>query len=148
MTIFSYRQKFHPMNALQQLQTELERVFENPTGVDLGSTGRGVFPPANVFSDGDDVVVRLEIPGVEPHALSVDAKGQRLVISGKRDEVSLAEGSFHRRERWSGEFSRSLALPREVDPSKAKAQYKNGILTIRVPGREEAKPRQIEVKIG
>ena len=61
-------------------------------------------------------------------------------------EAAEARGSYHRRERWSGEFSRSLTLPPAVDPSKAKASYEHGVLSLRVPCREEAKPRQIPVQ--
>ena len=135
-----------PVNALFRLQEELERVFQNPRGLDLGLSGRGVHPPVNVFRQGDDVVIRLEVPGFPPESLSLESRGQTLSISGKRaDEQEPAEGGYHRRERFSGEFSRSLQLPREVDPSQAAASYKHGVLTIRVPARAEVKPRQIAV---
>ena len=73
-------------------------------------------------------------------------RGQTLRISGKREEKVPAEGSFHRRERRGSEFSRALQLPRELDPSRAEASSQNGILTIRVPLREESRPRRIDVR--
>jgi HSP20 family protein len=145
MTVFSFPSRFDPMDALQRLQKELERAFENPTGFDLGTSGRGVFPPVNVLSDKDGLIVRLEVPGILPENLSIEASARTLTISGKREPNAPASAGFHRRERWSGEFSRSLQLPKDVDSSQAEASYKHGVLSIRIPKHEEARPRQIEV---
>jgi HSP20 family protein len=143
MALFTFRD---PANALFRLQEELERVFQNPRGLDLGLSGRGVHPPVNVFRSGDDVVIRIEVPGFAPESLSLESRGQTLTISGKRSgEDQPGEGAYHRRERFAGEFSRSLQLPRDVDPSQAAASCKHGVLTVRVPARAEAKPRQIAV---
>ncbi len=146
MRFLSYPGRFDPVHALQRLQDELERVFENPLGFELGPSGRGVFPPVNVFTDAEGAVLRVEIPGVAPEHLSIEANGRSLRISGKRETAEPARGGYHRRERWSGEFARSLSLPEEYDVAKADAEYKHGVLTVRVPKREEAKPRLIEVK--
>jgi HSP20 family protein len=102
-------------------------------------------PAVNVFRAGEDVVIRIEVPGFAPENLSIESRGQTLTISGKRTEEPAAEGTYHRRERFAGEFSRSLQLPRDVDPSLAVASCKHGVLTLRVPARAEAKPRQIAV---
>jgi len=102
-------------------------------------------PAVNVFRANEDVVIRMELPGFAPENLSIESRGQTLTISGKRSEEPAAEGSYHRRERFVGEFSRSLQLPRDVDPSLAAATCKHGVLTLRVPARAEAKPRQIAV---
>jgi HSP20 family protein len=69
-----------------------------------------------------------------------------LRVSGKREIKTQGEGSFHRRERGRGEFSRSLQLPADLDVARAEAACKHGMLTIRIPKNEEAKPRQISVK--
>jgi HSP20 family protein len=146
MALFRFSPEFDPVNAMLSLQGELERAFNNPFGLDLGLSGRGVFPAVNVFSDQDGYVVRLEAPGVSPNRISIESQGRTLVISGKRETSVPQGGSFHRRERGSGEFSRSLQLPADLDFGRAEASYKNGMLTIRIPKREEAKPRQISVK--
>jgi len=146
MALFPFSSQFDSVSGLTTLQRELERVFESPRGMDLGLSGRGVFPPANVFSDRDGWVVRVEIPGVAPDQLSVESQGRTLTLKGKREISAPANGAFHRRERGSGEFSRSVQLPNDADPSRAEASYHNGILTVRVPKAEEAKPRQIMVK--
>jgi HSP20 family protein len=146
MARFPFSSSFDPMTGLLTLQRELERAFQNPPGLDLGVSGRGVFPAINIFSDPDGYVVRLEVPGVAPEQLSIDAQGRTLTIRGKRESKAPEQGSFHRRERSGGEFSRSLQLPDTLDLPRAEASCKHGILTIRIPKREEAKPRQITVK--
>ena len=145
MTLFPYR-RFDPMNALLRLQQELEGVSQNPVGLDLGISGRGVHPLANLFRDAEGISVRMEVPGFEPEQLSIESRGQTLVVSGKPGNAEAAEGSYHRRERAVREFSRSLQLPRDVDPHAASASCKNGILTIHVPLRPEVKPREIKVQ--
>ena len=147
MALIRFSPRFNPLDALLSLQRELDRTFESPTsGFDLGVSGRGVFPPTNVFSDKDGYIVRMEVPGVTPESLAIEGHGQTLTISGKR-ETSAPEGaSFHRHERNSGEFSRSLQLSNDLDLTKAEATCKHGMLTVRIPKKEEAKPRQIEIK--
>jgi HSP20 family protein len=146
MALFRVSPGFDPVGGLLTLQRELERVFDKPFGFDLGPSGRGVFPPVNVFSDKDGYVVKLEIPGVPPENVNIEAEGRTLRISGKRDIVPPAEGSFHRRERGAGQFARSFQLPADVDTGRAEASYKHGILSVRVPKKEEAKSRQISIK--
>jgi len=147
MALIRFSPRFSPLDALLSLQRELDRTFESPTsGFDLGVSGRGVFPPTNVFSDKDGYIVRMEVPGVAPESLTIESHGRTLTISGKR-ETSAPEGaSFHRHERNSGEFSRSLQLSNDLDLTKAEATCKHGMLTVRIPKKEEAKPRQIEIK--
>jgi len=144
MTLFRFSQSPDPVSGLLELQRELDRMVESSSG--LGLSGRGVFPPVNIFSDKDGYVVRVEVPGVPPDQLTVETHGRTLTIAGKRDVSAPAGGGFHRRERGSGEFSRSLQLPDDLDPSCAEASYQLGILTVRIPKTEEAKPRQITVK--
>ncbi len=146
MARFRVASGFDPVGGLLSLQRELERVFDKPFGIDLGPSGRGVFPPVNVFADKDGYVVKLEVPGVAPDDVNIEAEGRTLTVSGKREVQPPREGSFHRRERGTGEFSRSFQLPADVDVTRADAGYKHGILTVRIPKKEEAKPRQITIK--
>jgi HSP20 family protein len=135
-----------PIDSLLALQRELNRAFESPLGSEFGPSGRGVYPPMNVFMDRDGYVLRMEVPGVNPDSMQIETRGRTLMVSGKREIQPPQHGSFHRRERERGEFSRMLQLPADVDPGRAQATLKNGILTLRIPKREEAKPRQISVK--
>ena len=135
-----------PFAHLLRLQNELEQSVRHPfTWFASSAIGRGAFPPVNIFKRGDGCVVRVEVPGLSAEDVSIETRGQSLTISGKRGSEG-APGTVHRNERWSGEFSRSLELPRELNPSKAEADYENGVLSIHVPLREEAKPRQIDVR--
>lgn len=146
MTFFRFSPSLDPGSGLLELQRELDRAFERSPGAGAGLSGRGVFPPVNIFSGKDGYVVRLEIPGVAPDQLTIETHGRTLTIAGKRDVATPSGGSFHRRERGSGEFARSLQLPDDLDPAGAEASCQLGILTIRIPKKEEAKPRQITVK--
>jgi HSP20 family protein len=145
MALFRFSPASDPVSGLLDLQRELDRFFQNPLGFDLGVSSRGVFPAVNIFSDKDGYIARLEVPGVSPEQINIESHGRTLTISGKREVVTPENGSFHRRERESGAFSRSLQLPDDLDPARAQASYKHGILTVRIPKKEEAKPRQITV---
>ena len=146
MALFRFSSPLDSVSGLLDLQREVDRFFQNPLGFDLGVSSRGVFPAVNIFSDKDGYVARLEVPGVAPDQITIESHGRTLTISGKRDLKVPEGGSFHRREREAGEFSRSLQLPDDLDPARAEASCKHGLLTIRIPKKEEAKPRQIAVK--
>lgn len=135
-----------PFAHLLRLQDELEQSVRQPFGWFASSAiGRGAFPPVNIFRRSDGCIVRAEVPGLAAEDLSIESQGQSLTISGKRGSEG-APGTVHRNERWGGEFSRSVELPRDLNPAKAEADYENGVLSIRVPLREEAKARQITVR--
>jgi len=145
MALIRFSPELDPVDALLSLQRELGRVFESPFGFELGPSARGVYPPMNAFSDRNGYVLHMEVPGIAPENLSIEAHGRTLTVSGKREIKTPENGSFHRRERSGGEFSRSLQLPSDLDLSRAEAACKHGILTIRIPKKEEAKPRQIAI---
>jgi HSP20 family protein len=147
MTVIRYSD-WDPFRELLALQSELERVFDHPFGFDLGLSGRGVFPLVNVFTDREAAVLMLEAPGIAPEDLKIESQGRTVQISGRREWKGPKDetGSFHRRERELGGFSRSLQLPAEYDPSRAEASYRHGVLRIRVPKSEQARPHSIEVK--
>jgi len=146
MALYRFASGLDPVSGLLALQRELDRVFDKPYGIDLGPSGRGVFPPVNVFADRDGYVVKLEVPGIDPENVNIEAEGRTLTVSGKREDTPPKEGSFHRRERGTGQFSRSLQLPTDLDVTRAEASYKHGLLTVRIPKKEDAKPRQISIK--
>ena len=146
MITFPYPTRSSPVSALARLQEELGRAFGDPLELDLGLSGRGAFPPLSVFSNGDGATVRFELPGLAPEDLSVEVAGNTLTVSGKREPLVPAEGNFQRRERWVGEFRRSLTLPQDLDLAKVTATHEHGVLTVHVPKRAEARSRQIAVK--
>ncbi len=129
---------------------QLRQVLQLFDAVGDGSStdvGAGVFPPMNVTQDRDNFYVRTEVPGIEASKLSVSVKRNQLAISGRR-EIGTEPGpvSHHRRERAEGSFSRTMALPSEVDSERVEARYNDGILTLTLPKAEQAKLRQIVVK--
>ena len=146
MAIFSLYSELGPARTFQRLQREIEHVFTGSLGFESLGSARDGFPPVNLLEDDDVLVVRVEVPGVKAEQLTIEAEGQALRISGKREPRVPAEGTYLRRERWSGEFSRSLELAAELDPAAAQASLRNGVLKVRVPRREEARPRQIEIR--
>lgn len=135
---------YDPWNGLQRLQKEIERAFDQPH-FGAGLSGRGAFPPVNVFRGKDGYVARFEVPGLAPEDLSLEAHGRTLTVAGKREPNEASDGSLHRRECWSGEFSRSLQFPEDADTRQATSECRNGVLTVNVPQREESKTRRIEV---
>ncbi len=144
MALLTLRRELEPFGAFAKLQQELGQVFENP--LSLSSERRNGNPPVSVFEDEDTLTVEFEIPGVPAENVSIENRGQTLVVSGKREPNVPSGAKAHREEHWFGEFSRTLELPAHFDPSNATAEHRNGVLSIRVPKREEAKPRLIEVK--
>lgn len=146
MALMRFRSDMGPTSGLLSLQEELERFLRNPN-FSLGLSAYGEFPPINVFSDSEGLLVIAEAPGLEPKSLNLSAQSRTLTISGERKSDAPEDYSgYHRRERPVGKFSRSIQLPEELDLSKAEAKYEAGMLTVRVPKAEEAKPRQISVQ--
>ena len=105
-------------------------------------------PPVDIYQNGNhEVVLKAELPDMKREDIRVTVDENTLTIQGeKRLTEEVKEDQFQRIERCYGTFSRSFALPANVDATKLAAEYKDGVLTVRIPLREEAKPRQIEVQ--
>jgi len=103
------------------------------------------FPALNVWEDGDNLFAEAELPGVASEDVDVSVVGNELTLKGRR-VVSAEEGvAYHRRERGVGEFTRVVRLPVDVNADKVEATLTNGVLTIKLPKSEAAKPRKIQV---
>jgi HSP20 family protein len=127
----------------------IQRAMDNAMGSDwFGSrtAGAGSYPPVNVFSEGEDFVVVAELPGVKKEDLDVQVRADTLRIKGKKTVAEEAEGSVHRRERSAGDFDRTLTLPAQLDANKVSADYRDGVLTIRLPRAEHERPRTVAIK--
>jgi len=134
-----------PFDTLLNLQRALEASYASDWLQDL-TTSRGPFPPMNVFQQGDDILVIIELPSMDKNNLQIQAKENTIRISGKK-AVDYPEGvSVHRRERISGEFDRTLSIPVQLDPDRIKAEYHDGILALFLPRAESDKPRTITIK--
>ena len=138
-----------PLREFAQLQDRVNRAFSDAYGHgDDGLTTPGTWvPPVDVFQNGDqEVVLKAELPDMTREEIDITVDNGTLTIRGeKKFSNEVKEESFHRIERRYGAFSRSFSLPQTVDTGKVGAEYKNGVLTVRLPLREEARPRQIKV---
>lgn len=136
-----------PWSGLRLMQRELERVVGRNIFGDLQqAVGGGVYPPVNVYNGRDDMLVQAEVAGVTREDLDISITGETLVIRGiKRAPQAEEQLRYQRRERGIGEFSRTIVLPDKVDPDRIEARLQNGILSIRLPKSEAARPRQIQV---
>ena len=106
-------------------------------------------PPVDIYQTGDqELVLKAELPDMSREDIDITIENFVLTIKGeKKLGTEVKEEQFHHIERCYGAFSRSFSLPRTVDAGKVSADYKNGVLTVRLPLREEAKPRQIKVEV-
>jgi HSP20 family protein len=140
-------QGFNPVwNQLQQLQGEMNRLFDRWGGGD-GGVAEGVFPALNVWEEGDQVVVEAEVPGLDLKDLEIYVLGgNQLSIKGERKPNVPEKGTWHRRERTFGAFSRTLTLPFPVDPDKVDARLEQGVLRITLSKHESARARKIPVR--
>jgi HSP20 family protein len=145
--MFSSRwQTFSPAwTHLAQLQNELNRLFDR--WGDDGRRGGAGFPPLNLWEEADSLVVEAELPGLDMKDLEIYVTGtDQLTIKGERKSDAPPKGVQHRQERPSGSFVRVLTLPVPVDANKVEARLENGVLQLRLPKHETAKPRKIAVK--
>ena len=109
------------------------------------ASGRGSFSPVDVFSEGDDYVIVAELPGVKKEDLDIQVKGDTVRIQGKKVVELAADVSVHRRERSEGQFDRTLSFPAQLDAAKASADYRDGVLTLRLPRAQSEKPRSVTI---
>ena len=108
----------------------------------------GWVPPVDVLETGTAYQLHVELPGVNPAEAKVIVRDNVLTLSGERTATPAAEGTkTHLTERPQGAFQRRFALPKDADGEHVSAAFKNGILTISLPKREEVKPREIEIKL-
>jgi HSP20 family protein len=127
--------------------TQLFDTFRTAGESVLGAAVLPAAAPLNVSVGERDVVVRLELPGIDPKDVQVAIEGEHLKIAGERKTHELADGErFHRRERAAGHFERYVQLPYRVDAGKVEAIYELGILEVRMPRAEADLPRRIEVR--
>ena len=105
-------------------------------------------PPVDIYQSGDhELVLKAELPDMAREDIDITVENSVLTIKGQKRLGDVKEEQFHHIERRYGAFSRSFSLPPTVDSGKVGAEYKNGVLTVRLPLREEAKPRSIKVDV-
>jgi HSP20 family protein len=140
--------RWEPFRELAALQSEMSRWMNQVTG-GTASPGNGGststwLPPVDVWETEDELVLSFDLPGIPEDKISVEVDENVLVVSGERERTGeTSDDRFYRFERRFGTFSRSVALPQGVDDGSIKADFKDGVLEVRVPKPEESKPRRI-----
>jgi HSP20 family protein len=143
-----------PLEGVAVLQNRLNSIFSdfaNPNGeLHNESLGTGDFvPPVDIYEDANRLVLKLEVPGIPQEKLQINLENQTLTVSGERKFVQdEKEENFHRIERRYGSFVRSFTLPLTMDTDSVQASFENGVLSIALPKKEAAKPKQVKIEIG
>lgn len=143
-------QQWNPLQDLMVLQDRMNRLFEDATQR-RGEQGAGNeferadwTPASDIYETDAAYLIAIDLPGIDREALEIDADDNRLVIKGTRQ---VSESKQHRSERPRGRFVRTFSVPASVDQGKIGAEYKDGVLQIRLPKRTEQKPKKIDIKI-
>ncbi len=147
--------KWSPFKELEDMRRDMERLFGEffePTPMrrrlwpklEIGV----IVPNVDMYDRKNEIVVKAELPGVEKENVDITITENNLTIKGERKkDEEMKEEEYYSREMSYGSFTRTISLPVEVDSSKAKATFKNGILEIALPKKEEAKPKEIKVEV-
>jgi HSP20 family protein len=138
--------RWNPLSDIAGFEVDrLNRMFSDL----YDENNRAWVPPVDIYeTDGHEVVIKAELPDVKKEDIRVTFENGVLTLEGeRRQDESHPRGSFQRLERRHGSFSRSFTLPASVDASAIAAGYKDGVLTVRLPRREESKPKQISVQV-
>jgi HSP20 family protein len=143
--------RLDPFREMAALQDRVNRIFADAyrrDNDDLMTRGAWV-PPVDIYDSGKhELVITAELPDVNREDITLRVENNTLTISGqKKMDSEVKEEQYHRVERAYGNFSRSFTLPQTVDTNAIGAEYRNGVLIVRLPMREEAKPKQIQVKV-
>ena len=140
-----------PFRHLSMLRNEIDRLFDSPLNALTSDSQQflsGWLPVVDLYEDRDQLVLKAELPGMKKEDIDISLHGDVLTLTGERkEEQTFERAETYRSERYLGRFQRTLTLPVAVDGNKVQASYKDGVLTVTLPKSEEAKPKQIEVKI-
>jgi HSP20 family protein len=142
--------RFDPFREFTTLQDRMNRLFGDVYLRDEDVSPRGNWvPPVDIYeTEGHDLVIKAELPDMTREDIEVTVEHNTLTLRGtKKLPADVKEEHFRRVERSYGTFNRSFTLPTTVDAAKVSADYKNGLLTVKLPYREEAKPRTINVEV-
>jgi HSP20 family protein len=134
---------------LSRLQQEtLTRLFEGYRRPQEDLNRGAWVPVVDIYSNGHDLVLKAELPDMKEEEIELTIEENTLTLSGeKKLDTEVTEELFHRIERSYGAFTRTFTLPPKVDASKVSAQYQAGVLTVRLPLREDAKPNRIKIEV-
>ena len=141
--------RFEPFRATSGLESQVSRLFNELFDRSQESNLTSWAPAVDIFENEHELVVKADLPDVKPEELDIRVENNILTIRGERKfEKKVDEKNYLRVERSYGSFVRSFALANTVNSEAIKADYKDGVLTLTIPKREEAKPKQIKVSVG
>jgi len=136
----------NPFREMDRLKREMDRIFADVMGRGPGALGSGVFPALNVYEVSDKIVVQAELPGFKGEDIEISVERETLSLRGERKAEEMENVSYHRRERRTGRFQKSLTLPYEINVDGVEAHFKDGVLKLTLPKAEHAKPKKISIK--
>jgi len=142
--------RFEPFRGAPTLQDQINRLFSDVFERPGDESNLTTYAPAvDIFETEHELVVKADLPDIDPKDLDIRVENNILSIRGERKfESKVSQDKYLRVERAYGSFSRSFSLASTVNSEAIKADYQNGVLTLSVPKREEAKPKQIKVNVG
>ena len=143
--------RWEPFRDLVTSQDRFNRLFNESFSRLFGDeegTPRAWTPAVDIFESDNNIVLKAELPGVDPKDVEVRVEDSTLYLKGERKfEKEVKEDNYHRIERSYGSFARSFSLPATIDSEKVQAEYKDGLLTLTIPKREEARPKTIKINV-
>ena len=147
--------RWAPFHNIGTIQERMNRIFDDALSGQRGASdedwglGGSWAPAVDIFEHEGSIVLKAELPGVDPKDVDIRVENNVLSLRGERKfDSEVKREDFHRVERAYGSFSRSFTLPNVVDTEKIKADYKDGVLQVTLPQKEEAKPKQISISVG
>ena len=145
--------RWEPVRELSSLQTEMNRLFgsffDSPTGAQTDQPIRRWVPPMDLVEAEGEFVLKADLPGLTEADVQIELEDSTLTISGeRRTERPERTGGYFRLERAVGAFSRTLTLPDGVDAEAITASFEHGVLEVRIPKPERAKPRKVAIAVG
>ena len=138
---------WHPFRELARVQEEMNRAYGDERAFRAGESV-GWTPSCDIYEDGEEIVVRAELAGVEPKDVEIRYENGVLTLKGERKlEMEEHRENYHRVELSYGTFTRGFSLPASIDAEKIRAESKHGVLLVHLPKKPEAKPKSIQVKV-
>jgi len=144
--------KWDPFRDILTLRDRMDRLFDDSLarlkGTEEDVAHSAWSPAVDIYETVDNLVINVEIPGMNKDDITVEVKNNTLCLKGERKfEKDVKEENYHRIERSYGAFYRVFSLPANINQNKVKASYKNGVLEISIPKEEKSKPKQVSVDV-
>ena len=143
--------RWEPFRDVISNQRDFERFFReafSPAASEGELSTRTWAPPVDIYENGDNLVLKAELPGINPDDVEIRVEDNTLYLKGERKfEKEVKEQNYHRVERSYGTFTRTFSLPNSIDSDKVAANFKDGVLTLTMPKKEEAKPKTIKINV-